>query len=310
MSKCLEINCLLCKITGYGAIVNDKLRDDCSGQHKIYRCLTCGHVQMFPLPTQDDDEVFYNNDIQHKNLMGKIDFEVSRSKASSDTSRRVELIKNMLPNNIDEGQSVLDIGCGYGFFVDQLTKQGINAVGIDVSHIKVALAVEKCAGAFEHGKLNPDFISKNLKKYSIVTLFHVLEHLHEPECFIKSCMMLLKEGGILLIEVPNFGDELLHYSAKYREFYFQRAHLSYFDPPRLELLIRRAGYEGFTIRGLQRYGLRNIMHWIDEAEPQLSNPDYSEQDELIAQYESIVNTKREELLTSDTVMVEIVNYST
>jgi hypothetical protein len=82
--------------------------------------------------------------------------------------------------------------------------------------------------------------------------------------------------GRLLIEVPNLGDELLNYEVNYRHFYWQQAHLSYFDAARLELALRKAGIKDFSIRGVQRYGLRNLihLHWLDEGKPQLTAPTF------------------------------------
>ncbi len=176
-----------------------------------------------------------------------------------------------------------------------------------MSHTRVALAKDKCCGKFEQRKVDQEFISDNYHKFNMVTVFHVLEHLSEPKAFIANCMLLLKPGGVLLIEVPNLADELLSHSKEYREFYWQRAHISYFDPARLELLIRKTGYNDYNIKGVQRYGLRNLLHWLDQGKPQKSNPDHASQNELLSNYETIIKRKREESLTSDTIIVEIRN---
>ncbi len=103
MDERLRIKCLLCLITGPAELVSPVLRDDTSGNHKVYRCLTCGHAQVFPLPTQEEDDTFYDNDMQTKNLMGKTDFELAREKALFDTKRRLQLANTLMPDIPNRG---------------------------------------------------------------------------------------------------------------------------------------------------------------------------------------------------------------
>ena len=65
-----KITCLLCNVSGPFELVSPTLRDDLSGQFKVVRCLTCGHVQLSPLPSPDEDTEFYTRDGQLYNLIG------------------------------------------------------------------------------------------------------------------------------------------------------------------------------------------------------------------------------------------------
>jgi hypothetical protein len=66
----MKINCLLCNTSGESQLISPSIRDDASGQFKIHRCLTCGHVQLFPLPTPEQDQAFYDGDRQLQNVSG------------------------------------------------------------------------------------------------------------------------------------------------------------------------------------------------------------------------------------------------
>ena len=44
---------------------------------------------------------------------------------------------------------------------------------------------------------------KNMKKYDVINLFDVLEHVYNPTELLKKCHRLLKSGGIIVIEAPN-----------------------------------------------------------------------------------------------------------
>lgn len=200
---------------------------------------------------------------------------------------------------------MLDIGCGYGTFVDATTKAGYMATGLDVSEERMILAKTHQQGSFIHGAINEDFLQNNYKRFHVVTSFHVLEHIQDPVTYLAQLSKLVAPNGYLLIEVPNLADELLIHNEKYREFYWQRAHLSYFDAARLELALRRAGLKHISIQGVQRYGLRNLLHWIDEGKPQLTSPAYQASNPIIRNIEEHYNDLRERTLTCDTLIVEV-----
>ena len=132
--------------------------------------------------------------------------------------------------------------------------------------------------------------------FQVVTMFHVLEYMRAPVSFLKQCFELV---------VPNLGDELLDQQAEYRAFYRQRAHLSYFDAARLELALRQAGLKDFSIRGVQRYGLRNLLHWLDKGKPQLTAHAFHATEPILVRLELLYRTDRERALSCDTLIAEV-----
>lgn len=298
------ITCLLCGISGVAQLVSPVLRDDSSGRFKVVRCLTCGHVELFPLPSLDEEMAFYQTDRQTRNLTNDVDFELWRKKTAFDTKRRVGWVRALSSAQLSSVK-ILDVGCGYGFFVDQLTNLGYSATGLDIGQERLALARAHLQGTFLEGQIDETFVSAYLSSFHVVTLFHVLEHIRNPVRFLQQCFELIMTGGCLLIEVPNSRDELLNQQEQYCNFYWQRAHLSYFDRASLELALRKAGLSNFTVRGVQRYGLRNLLHWLDKAKPQLVTPDYGATEPILIRLEALYRAERERSLTSDTLIVEV-----
>lgn len=296
------ITCLLCEVSSPSELVSATVRDIPNGSVKAVRCLSCGHVQLHPLPSETEDEAFYASDQQTRRLMGDINFPLWKSKSAADTDRRIDWLCSLAQPS--EGE-VLDIGCGYGFYVDALVKAGFQATGMDVSRERLDLARKHMKGDFIQGKLSDDFLAKYRNRFSVVTLFHVLEHVRTPAQFLRSCASLVAPGGRLLVEVPNLGDRLLSSSANYRAFYWQQAHLSYFDAARLDLVMRRAAFTNFSVRGIQRYGLRNLLHWLDEGKPQLETPSFQEAEPLLMRLEGFYRDDREVSMTCDTLICEV-----
>lgn len=293
--------CMLCATAGSAEIISTVLRDDLSGRLKVMRCLTCGHVQLFPLPSPEEDAAFYQADSQTRNLMGPADLAVWQSKSANDTARRVDWVQSLAP----EGGEILDVGCGYGILVDALAQAGYQATGLDISRERLALAREKLCGEFIQGEVDDELVEAYSNSFPVVTLFQTLEHLRTPTAFLQQCFKLVAPGGYLLIEVPNLGDELLDYQAEYRAFFWQRAHLSYFDAAHLELALRRAGLDDFSIRGVQRYGVRNLLHWLDEGKPQLISPTFRATEALLDRLERLYRTDRERAMRCDTLIAEV-----
>jgi len=291
---------MLCSVFGTAEIVSAALRDKPSGGFKVVRCLTCGHVQQFPLPSPEENEAFHKTDEQTRRIMETPDFAVLQRKSVADTDRRVKWVDSIRPSG-----AVLDVGCGYGFFVDALAKAGYQVTGLDIGEERLALAKAHLHGNFIQGEIDEAFLTSFYNSFQVVTLFHVLEHVRAPVTFLRNCFDLVADGGGLLVEVPNLSDELLDQQTNYRAFYWQRAHLSYFDAARLELALRRAGLKDFSVRGVQRYGLRNLLHWLDEGKPELTEPSFHATERILRHLEQLYRADRERALTSDTLIVEV-----
>jgi len=295
------MTCLLCGIGAPPAILSDRLRDDASGTHQVSRCSTCGHVQLHPLPADEADKEFYDADRQARAIIPEFDFEVWREKCREDTERRLGWLQRVRK----APARVLDIGSGYGFFVDACTAAGYRATGSDLSRQRVELARSNLRGEFACGLVDAAFVAGHRGRFDAVTVFHVLEHLPRPAEFLQRCRELLASAGVLLIEVPNLADALLAENGAYRGFYWQRAHLSYFDPARLELLLRRSGFDGFRVAGVQRYGLRNLLNWADAGKPQLEAAPPRRPSALVDNVEALYRSWREQALNCDTLVVEV-----
>jgi SAM-dependent methyltransferase len=171
--------------------------------------------------------------------------------------------------------TILDVGSGYGFFLQAMLDKGFkNVVGLEVSEEK-----RKISKKITKAKvLNINLLEEKnslLEKFDCITLFHVLEHIRDPICFLKNIKTKLKDEGLLVIEVPNYEDMLLSTSKEYRNFYWQVAHLSYFNEGVLRKIIDKSGFIVHSVAYVQRYGIENFMNWIVAGAPQIKNPTFS-----------------------------------
>lgn len=96
--------------------------------------------------------------------------------------------------------SVLDYGCGDGYFLELLKKHNIRGVGGDISEKGVSKCVEKGLEAYVMKGTNDEVFSN--KSFDYVVALDVLEHVYNPVDILQDMCRL--SGKYLIIGVPNF----------------------------------------------------------------------------------------------------------
>lgn len=136
------------------------------------------------------------------------------------------------------GGRLLDVGCGDGRFVQSMTDLGWDAEGIDMDPQAVAAARERGVKA---SVATPQDVER-VEEYDVLTLSHVIEHVHDPVDFLSACRRLLRRGGTLVAVTPNAG------SLGHR--YFKRdwrgleppRHLCIFTPASMISVLEHSGF--------------------------------------------------------------------
>jgi 2-polyprenyl-3-methyl-5-hydroxy-6-metoxy-1,4-benzoquinol methylase len=95
---------------------------------------------------------------------------------------------------------VLDVGCGSGLFLEMIRRCGINGLGVDPTEE----SVEACrTRGIEAKQLSiQELVESPLGQFSVITLFHVLEHVADPLNAINILKRSLSPGGIFAVSVP------------------------------------------------------------------------------------------------------------
>lgn len=129
--------------------------------------------------------------------------------------------------------SILDVGCGTGAFLNTMKEAGWHVTGLEPDATAARKAMElygiEPMSSEKLYALSPD-------SYDAITLWHVLEHVHDLHGYMKKLRSLLKPGGKLLIAVPNYTS---YDAAKYQQFwaaYDVPRHLYHFSPASMKYL--------------------------------------------------------------------------
>ncbi len=164
---------------------------------KLVECSSCSLVHMNPLPTDVEIDNFYENywdeetSVQSTNSNSLIGYKAQNNS-------RIDFL---LEQNISlDNKTVLDFGAGQGFFEEAIRKRDVkncnySAVEADLEMVETL----KSRGI----DVAPKIDTFDGKQFDVVVLFHVLEHLLDPNKVIEMLMKYVKPGGHLIIEVPN-----------------------------------------------------------------------------------------------------------
>ncbi|MDR1127327.1 MAG: class I SAM-dependent methyltransferase [Treponema sp.] len=267
-----DCKCLLCGEVGL-AFVN-KLRDD--DTHYATRCNHCGHVQLAPLPTVEEDEEFYKKDKMLKNIFKDIQSLQTEEKLMY----RMELFVHEQADNLEKylppkseqaDMRLIDIGTGFGWLPQFMREKGYQMDGVEINDEKRELCKQRCGieiFGWNFLKDEPEVMEK-AGYYDVLCMTHVLEHISDPVLFLKRASILLKPKGMLFIDVPNFNDYYREYQKEYSDWAFMRAHVNYFTPETLTKVMERGGFSEMKVYGHQPHSIENAIHWWRNKAPDL-----------------------------------------
>lgn len=229
MTSSKSNSCLLCNSEQLRFITRT-LRDTQS--NSVYQCKKCGLYQLQPIPSDDEIFSFYHS-LRHsipKTEKGELRWKELVS--LNDTKRRAYFV-----SQLKERGYLLDYGFGYGFFLKEMVERGYLVTGVELSQIRINSAKDKLPNIPLHNSL------ENIQDNSqdIITLFHVLEHVTNPVGLLKRLAKKLKKEGLIIVEVPNVEDRLMQWNKPYYDFYWKKAHLSYFSSNTLKKCLEQAG---------------------------------------------------------------------
>jgi 2-polyprenyl-3-methyl-5-hydroxy-6-metoxy-1,4-benzoquinol methylase len=133
---------------------------------------------------------------------------------------------------------ILDVGSGTGSFVNEMKQHGWEVTGLepDADARKVALDSYglKLADSQELYRLQAGY-------FDAITLWHVLEHVHDLPAYIQQLKTLLKDTGRLFIAVPNYTAKDATIYREYWAAYDVPRHLYHFSPHSIDVLVRKNG---------------------------------------------------------------------
>ena len=218
---------------------------------KVLECLNCSLVYLSDFSHVEDN--FYEDSKMHATF----DLQKWNRETDSDDKRRFEFTKDIIVN-----KDVLDFGSGNGGYLNY-----IKTSAKTISAIELQKSISQQYEEYEI-ELYTDI--KDIKKeFDIITMFHVLEHLSDPKDMLIQLSNRLKDGGKIIVEVPNSEDALLtlYENKAFSEFTYWSCHLFLFNAKTLNELVSQCNLKVDFIKHIQRYPLSNHLHWLSKGKP-------------------------------------------
>jgi SAM-dependent methyltransferase len=140
---------------------------------------------------------------------------------------------------------LLDIGCGTGAFLHTMAQAGWTVKGLEPDEG----ARERAASLYGLQVASTEALFQlPPASYDVITLWHVLEHVHDLKAYVDHFRALLKPGGTLIIAVPNYTSlDAARYGSSWAAYDVPR-HLYHFSPASMDRLLQPAG---LTVTGLK-----------------------------------------------------------
>lgn len=218
------------------------LAKDCSvskEDFEIWECKKCSFRFTQHAPGAADIGAYYSSDayISHtdtnKGLVNKL-YHIARNFTLVSKQKLVEKYSKMRKGEM------LEVGAGTGFFAKKMIDAGWNVTGVepDEHARKNALALNNV-----ELKESAELFKFPEKKFDAITLWHVLEHVHDMHAYMEAFKKLMKDDGRLFIALPNYISYDAHaYAAAWAAYDVPR-HLWHFSPKSFDTLARHHGFE-------------------------------------------------------------------
>lgn len=199
----------------------------------LLKCSGCGLLFVENLPDKDEISQAHKQG-KHR---GESEIDVNDIYNPNKIARYRNVLEDLFQGNLDGIETWLDVGCGYGEFIETIQKYSSGKVDVKGTEPNV----RKQASAKERG-LNVDYfdLESHSQKYDVISLLNVYSHLPDPPMFLKSLTMLLNPGGEIILETGDTAN--LTAKEHYRPFYLPD-HLSFASENIVVNILERQNFE-------------------------------------------------------------------
>ena len=202
----------------------------------IVKCRSCGTVYLRTRLTREALDALYQSYAAEGSHMALPE---SREDILKNPLRREWFMEEIL-QYIDPKGKLLDIGCGWGAFLDLAREKGFDVMGIEITRKTADFAVKQ----LDLEVYNVPFSELDFQddSFSAVTMIHTLEHLPNAKKNIEKTFRILREGGLFAGVVPNiesYASENLKDDWEWIDPYH---HIIHFSPDILRKHLKNAGF--------------------------------------------------------------------
>jgi 2-polyprenyl-3-methyl-5-hydroxy-6-metoxy-1,4-benzoquinol methylase len=227
--------CPICNKEDIGFLLHTKDYSLTKESFQIIQCSYCSLKYTDPVPNKDDIAPYYNfpDYISHTDNNQGIINKLYHKVRNRTLTQKTNWVQSLFTGY--KGR-LLEVGAGTGAFANAMTNKGwkVTALEPDVASRERALNIYQI-------QLDPieDLYTLHESIFDVITLWHVLEHVHDLNDYLRTFYKLLKPNGRLIIAVPNYTSYDAQFYKKYWAAYDVPRHLYHFSPTSMEFLSKK-----------------------------------------------------------------------
>ena len=251
-----SMQCNLCKSTK-----NENYLEKDNWQ--IGRCKNCGLIFLNNIPSDNILESLYDdNFFKDGQKSPKEGIKLEYNPTYLNAQKRLEDIRKY---GWEKGM-LLDIGCGTGIFIKAASKY-YNCIGLDISKDAIEFAVQSLGvEAISGSILDIDFKDQ---LFDIITMWDVIEHVSDPNEYMRAISRMIHPGGLLAITTGDIESIMFKIQNKNWHLLIPPIHLFYFSPKTITFLLEKHGFKVIKISRIGQY--TNIGYMLNKIKRLHSN---------------------------------------
>jgi len=213
---------------------------------ELWHCSSCGFRFTQDYPEESTIAKYYESEdyISHSSAKRNLSEKIYHFARRIMLREKRSLTENL--TGLNKGE-LLDIGCGTGHFAGIMKEAGWEVKGIEINAKARKFAIDN----FGLDVASPESISE-LKdsSFDCITLWHVLEHFHDPFLYSREIFRLLKPGGISIVALPNSSSSDAENYGRFWAAYDVPRHLWHFNPASFSTFSEKGGFSLQEIKAL------------------------------------------------------------
>lgn len=229
-----EPTCIVCGGALAPAVVRPRSSYAKLGAYRIDACGDCGAGATMPRPSSEELARCYQASYGYS----------THDLIEVEKRRRAAALLDW--SGVRTGR-ILDVGCMFGFLLDEARSRGLEPHGIELSAGPAAAAAAKGHDVFT-GTIEAFARARPAQRFDAIFAQHVLEHIPDPRSFLDAARAALVPGGRLVLCVPNFEARLRKLARGGWGWYQVPVHLHHFSSRALRRLLGDVGLDVVTER--------------------------------------------------------------